>query len=43
MKIGYAGVITRPDSPEVEEIGRELIAWFNQRAIRAELNRMRPM
>lgn len=40
MKIGYAGVITRPDSPEVEEIGRELIAWFNQRAIRAELNRI---
>jgi NAD+ kinase len=40
MKIGYAGVITRPDSPEVEDIGRELIAWFNQRAIRAELNRI---
>lgn len=40
MKIGYAGVITRPDSPEVEEIGRELIAWFNQRTIRAELNRI---
>jgi NAD+ kinase len=40
MKIGYAGVITRPDSPEVEEIGHELIAWFNQRAIRAELNRI---
>lgn len=38
MKICYAGVITRPDSPEVEEIGRELIAWFNQRSIRAELN-----
>ena len=40
MIIGYAGVITRPDSPEVEDIGRELIAWFNQRAIRAELNRI---
>jgi NAD+ kinase len=40
MKIGYAGVITRPDSPEVEEIGHELIAWFNQRSIRAELNRI---
>lgn len=40
MKICYAGVITRPDSPEVEEIGRELIAWFNQRSIRAELNRI---
>ena len=40
MKICYAEVITRPDSPEVEEIGRELIAWFNQRSIRAELNRI---
>jgi NAD+ kinase len=40
MKICYAGVVTRPDSPEVEEIGRELIAWFNQRSIRAELNRI---
>lgn len=40
MKIGYAGVITRPDSPEVEDIGRELIAWFNQRSIRAEFNRI---
>ena len=42
MKISYAGVITRPDSPEVEEIGRELIAWFNQRSIQADLNRIDP-
>lgn len=42
MKICYAGIITRPDSPEVEAIGFELIDWFNQRAIRATLNRIDP-
>lgn len=42
MKISYAGVITRPDSPDVEEIGHELIDWFNQRSIRAEFNRIDP-
>jgi len=42
MKIGYAGVITRPDSPEVEQDGREMIAWFEARHIRAELNRIDP-
>jgi NAD+ kinase len=42
MNIEYVGVVTRPDSPEVEQIGREMIAWFEARRIRAELNRVDP-
>jgi NAD+ kinase len=42
MNIRHAGVITRPDSPEVERIGREMIAWFGERRIKAELNRIDP-
>ncbi|MDD2463808.1 MAG: NAD(+)/NADH kinase [Desulfobulbus sp.] len=42
MNIAYAGVITRPDSPEVDQIGIEVIAWFAQRSIRAEMNRIDP-
>lgn len=42
MKVGYAGIITRPGSPEVEQIGREVIAWFEQRGIKAALNRIEP-
>lgn len=42
MNIRYAGVVTRPDSPEVEEIGREMIAWFAERGIKAELNGIDP-
>lgn len=42
MNIRHAGVITRPDSPEVEQIGREMIAWLGERRIKAELNRIDP-
>jgi len=42
MNIRYAGVITRPDSPDVEQIGREMVAWFDARHIKAELNRIDP-
>jgi len=42
MNIRYAGVITRPESPEVEQIGREMVAWFGERSIKAELNRIDP-
>jgi NAD+ kinase len=42
MNIAYAGVVTRPDSPEVEQIGREVIAWFEKRGIRASLNLIEP-
>ena len=42
MKIGYAGIITRPESPEVEQIGREMVAWFGERRIKADLNRIEP-
>jgi NAD+ kinase len=42
MNIKYAGVITRPESPEVEQIGREMITWFGERSIKAELNRIDP-
>ena len=42
MNIRYAGVITRPESPEVEQIGREMVTWFGERSIKAELNRIDP-
>lgn len=42
MNIRYAGVVTRPDSPEVEEIGHEMIAWFAKRGIKADLNGIDP-
>jgi len=42
MNIAYVGVVTRPDSPEVERIGREVIAWFEKRGIRAALNLIEP-
>lgn len=42
MNIRYAGVVTRPDSPEVEEIGREMLVWFAGRGIKAELNSIDP-
>lgn len=42
MKIDYAGVVTRHDSPEVEQVGRDVVDWFGKRAIRAALNRIDP-
>jgi NAD+ kinase len=42
MKIDYAGIITRPESAEVERIGREVAAWFAERHITADLNRIAP-
>ena len=42
MKVGYAGIITRPESLEVEQIGREVVAWFAERHIQADLNRIAP-
>lgn len=40
MNIRYAGVITRPDSPEVEQIGREMVVWLEGRGIKGEMNRV---
>ena len=42
MNIAFAGVVTRPDSPDVEQVGREVVEWFGKRNIRAELNRIDP-
>ncbi|MCI5224368.1 MAG: NAD(+)/NADH kinase [Candidatus Electrothrix sp. AR4] len=42
MRICYAGIITRKDSPDVHQVGRELAAWYEQRSIRAELDRIDP-
>ena len=42
MQIRYVGIITRKDSPEVRQVGEQLAAWFGQRTIRAELNRIDP-
>jgi NAD+ kinase len=42
MKISYAGIITRPNSPEVERIGQEMMAWFARRGIKAALNSITP-
>jgi NAD+ kinase len=42
MRIRYAGIITRKDSPDVQQIGRELAAWYEKRDIKAELDRIDP-
>ena len=42
MKIDYAGIVTRPNSPDVERRGREVVEWFRARNIRADLNRIEP-
>ena len=42
MNLRFAGVITRPDSPEVEQIGGDVCQWFEKRSIRAEMNRIDP-
>ena len=42
MRIRYAGIITRKDSPEVRQVGEQLAAWYGQRSIKAELDRIDP-
>ena len=42
MKVRCVGVITRPESPDVEQLGREVVAWFQQRSIAALLNEVLP-
>ncbi|PIE57654.1 MAG: NAD(+) kinase [Desulfobulbus propionicus] len=38
MNIRLAGIITRPGSPDVEQVGRQLVRWFAERGIEAGLN-----
>ncbi len=42
MHIRYAGIIIRKDSPDVLRVGRELAGWYQQRSIKAELDRIDP-
>ena len=42
MNVGYAGIVTRSQSQKVEQIGREVVAWFAERHIKADLNRIAP-
>ena len=42
MRIRYAGIITRKDSPEVHRVGKELAAWYEKRSIKAELDLIDP-
>jgi NAD+ kinase len=42
MRIRYAGIITRKNSPDVRQVGKELAAWYEQRSIKAELDRIDP-
>ncbi len=42
MNLRWAGIVTRPESPEVEHLGRELASWFEQRRISVSLNRIEP-
>ncbi len=42
MKVDRVGIITRFDTPKVEEIGRHLVDWFSARKIQAELNVIEP-
>jgi len=42
MKIRYAGIITKKDSPEIRQVGEQLAAWYEQRSVRAELDTIDP-
>ncbi len=42
MQVRYAGIIIRRDSPEVRKVGEELATWYEQRSIKAELDRIDP-
>ena len=42
MKIRYAGIITRKDSPDIRQVGEQLVAWYEQRSVRAELDHIDP-
>ncbi|MGI6655362.1 MAG: NAD(+)/NADH kinase [Desulfobulbus sp.] len=42
MKMEKVGIIPRIDTPKVEQIGRELTAWFAERGIRAITNAVEP-
>lgn len=38
MNIGFAGIITRRDSPEVRQVGEELFNWLKLRGVEARLD-----
>lgn len=40
MKVAFAGIITRRDSPQVRRVGEELAVWFKKRHIQALLDRI---
>lgn len=42
MHIRYAGIITRKDSPDVLRVGQELVGWYQERSIKATLDRIDP-
>jgi NAD+ kinase len=42
MQVRFVGIITRKDSPDVLEVGRELADWFAGQGIRADLDRIDP-
>ncbi|PIE69182.1 MAG: NAD(+) kinase [Deltaproteobacteria bacterium] len=42
MKIAYAGVITRPESPDVRQTGEALAGWLEERGIAAEIDQILP-
>jgi NAD+ kinase len=42
MHIRYAGIITRKDSPDVLRVGQELVGWYQERSVKAVLDRIDP-
>jgi len=38
MKIHFAGIITRRDSPKVRQVGEELVSWLQRRGVEASLD-----
>lgn len=42
MNVHSVGIVTRPNSPEVELLGQEVVAWFEARGIAAALNQVHP-
>ena len=39
MRMKSVGIVTRLDSPDVEKIGKQLVTWFSDRGIDANLNK----
>ncbi len=42
MRVGYVGIVTRKDSPDVHQVGEELARWFVSQSIKADIDLIDP-